>query len=84
MKYQYFSLGLELLLPRRQNRVGITSLFAIGLCVRTGRIANVLGIRVGKMETVWSYIPYCGKHFTSEGCLNYTGKTGQIDHPKTV
>jgi hypothetical protein len=44
MKYQYFSLGLELLLPRRQNWVGITSLFAIGLCERTGRIANVLGI----------------------------------------
>jgi len=44
MKYQYFSLGLEFLLPDKANRVGITSFFAIGLCERTGRIVNVLGI----------------------------------------
>jgi len=44
MKYQYFSLGLELLLSGGQNWIGITSFFAIGLCVRTGKIANVLGI----------------------------------------
>jgi hypothetical protein len=47
MKYQYFSLGLELLLPERQNRVGISSFFAIGLCESTGRIANMLGIVMG-------------------------------------
>jgi len=36
MKYKYFSLELELLLPARQNWVGITSFFTIGLCVSSG------------------------------------------------
>jgi hypothetical protein len=47
MKYQYFSLRLELLLPRRHNWVDITSFFAIGLCVSFCKIAKVLVIAVG-------------------------------------
>ena len=49
MKCQYFSLGLELLLPKRQNWVGITSFFynwivcvCVCVCVNSRRIANVL------------------------------------------
>jgi len=35
------------ILPRGQNRFGITSSFTIGLCVGSGRIVNVLVMRVG-------------------------------------
>jgi hypothetical protein len=36
-------------LPARQNRVGFTSSFAIGLCVSSGKIANVLVNEMAKV-----------------------------------